>query len=53
MEQKVKLELTVDELNKVLAGLGELKASLVMNLILRLEKEANEQLSPKEEVENG
>lgn len=45
MENKtVKLELTIEELNKILMGLGELKASQSIELILKIQEEAKKQL---------
>lgn len=42
--QKVTLEFTVDELNVVLAGLGELPAKASLALIDRIRAQATEQL---------
>ena len=42
--QKVTLEFTVDELNVVLAGLGELPAKASLALIDRIRAEATQQL---------
>lgn len=42
--QKVTLEFTVDELNVVLAGLGELPAKASLALIDRVRAEATQQL---------
>jgi len=42
--QKVTLEFTVDELNVVLAGLGELPAKASLGLIDRIRAEATQQL---------
>jgi hypothetical protein len=59
MEKKIILELTVQEVNTILAGLGELPAKLSMNLIAQIENTANGQLKEvtpeikETEVENG
>lgn len=42
--QKITLEFTVDELNVVLAGLGELPAKASLALIDRIRAQATEQL---------
>lgn len=42
--QKVTLELTVDELNLVLAGLGELPAKASIAMIDKIRRVASEQL---------
>jgi hypothetical protein len=51
--QKVTLDFTVDELNVVLAGLGELPAKASLALIDRIRAQATEQLraaAPADEV---
>ena len=51
--QKVTLDFTVDELNVVLAGLGELPAKASLALIDRIRTQATEQLraaAPADEV---
>ena len=46
----LKLELTLDEVNAILAGLGELPSKTgAWNLILKIQQQAQPQL-PKEEV---
>lgn len=50
---KIKLEFSVEEVNLILQGLGEIPAKLSMNLIQRIQDEASEQLQPKPYVENG
>ena len=41
----INIELTVDEVNGVLAGLGELPAKVSMGLIQKIQKQAAPQLS--------
>lgn len=40
----IKFELTVDEVNLVFAGLGELPAKVSMNLIAKLQQQAQTQV---------
>lgn len=44
---KIKLEFSVEEVNLIIQGLGEIPAKLSMNLIQRIQDEATEQLQPK------
>jgi len=46
--QKVTLELTVDELNVVLAGLGELPAKTSIGLIDKIRVDASKQLQAQQ-----
>jgi hypothetical protein len=46
--QKVTLEFTIDELNVVLAGLGELPAKASLALIDRIRAEATQQLQAQQ-----
>lgn len=47
---EIKLELTLDEVNAILAGLGELPSKTgAWNLIIKIQQQAQPQL-PKEEV---
>ena len=46
--QKVTLEFTIDELNVVLAGLGELLAKASLALIDRIRAEATQQLQAQQ-----
>jgi hypothetical protein len=49
----IKLELTLEETNAVLAGLGELPSKTgAWNLILKIQQQAQPQL-PKEEPKDG
>lgn len=48
--QTVKLELTVEEINIVLAGLGELPAKASIAMIDKIRKMATEQLQSQPEV---
>lgn len=50
---KIKLEFSVEEVNLIIQGLGEIPAKLSMNLIQRIQDEATEQLQPKSYIENG
>lgn len=45
----LKLELTIEEINNVLAGLQELSAKICNPLTVKIQKQANEQL-PKTEA---
>ena len=44
----LKLELTVEEINNVLAGLQELSAKICNPLTVKIQKQANEQLPQPE-----
>jgi len=44
----IKLEFTLEEINKVLSGLLELPAKISMELYLRLQKEAQMQINETE-----
>lgn len=46
----VKLELTTDEVNIILAGLGELPAKHSINLLIKVQQQAQEQLKASENV---
>jgi len=46
----IKLEFTLEEINKVLSGLLELPAKISMDLYLRLQKEAQTQVDKAEKV---
>lgn len=46
--QVIKLELTMNEINLVIAGLGELKAGVVFFLLSKIEKEMQIQLKSSE-----
>ena len=48
----LKLELTIEEINNVLAGLQELTAKICNPLTVKIQKQANEQL-PKPETTTG
>lgn len=50
---KIKLEFSVEEVNLIIQGLGEIPAKLSMNLIQRIQDEATEQLQPKLQIEDG
>ena len=45
----LKLELTIEDINNILAGLQELAAKICNPLTVKIQKQANEQL-PKTEV---
>ena len=47
----IKLEFTLEEINKVLSGLLELPAKISMDLYLRLQKEAQMQVNKSEKKE--
>ena len=47
----IKLEFTLEEINKVLSGLLELPAKTSMNLYLRLQQEAQKQVDELEKKE--
>ena len=49
----IKLELTVEEVNGVLAGLGELPAKASMGLIQKIQQQASPQLSEQDVVEES
>jgi hypothetical protein len=46
----IKLELTIEETNLLLAGLEELPVKKSINLINKIVKEAQDQTKPKEEI---
>jgi len=48
MEQQVTLELTVTELNVIIKGLLELPAKESMNMIGKIQQEANAQIAANE-----
>lgn len=48
MNQTVKLELSVEELNIVLAGLGELPLKVSSNIAGKIHQTANEQLQTQQ-----
>lgn len=52
MTQTVKLEFTVEELNVVLTGLGELPLKVSNNVAMKIHKEASEQLQMQPTNEN-
>ena len=43
------LELTLDEINIILAGLGELPAKQSINLIIKIQQQAQAQIKAKED----
>lgn len=45
----IKLELTLEEINKILAGLGEMPAKASIELIMKIRAEASSQLSENEQ----
>jgi hypothetical protein len=45
MNKKIVFELTIDELNQILAALGKLPYETVVNLINKLVKTAQEQIN--------
>jgi len=47
----IKLEFTLEEINKVLSGLLELPAKISMDLYLRLQQEAQKQINELEKKE--
>jgi len=47
----IKLELSIEETNLILAGLGKLPAEASMGLILEIQKQANEQLKEEKKTE--
>jgi len=55
MNDKLDFKLTIEEVNVVLQGLGELPAKLSMNLITSIQNQAAPQMQPqpiKEKEEN-
>ena len=50
---KIRLEFSLEEINVILQGLGEIPAKLSMNLIQRIQDEATEQLKPNNYTQNG
>ena len=48
-EKNLKFQLTLEEVNTILQGLGELPAKLSMNLIQKLQEQAAPQMQPKME----
>jgi hypothetical protein len=48
----VKLELTFDDVNVIIAGLGELPAKISLGVIERVRKQAAEQLRAEEPADN-
>ena len=46
METTVNLDFTVEELNLILKGLGELPAKESMNMIAKIQGSASKQLNP-------
>ena len=48
-DENLKFQLTLEEVNIILQGLGELPAKLSMNLIQKLQEQAAPQMQPKME----
>jgi hypothetical protein len=55
MEQKkiTITDLTIDEINAILVGLGKLPLESIITLFEKIKTQAQEQLAPKEEEVNG
>jgi hypothetical protein len=55
MEQKkiTITDLTVDDINAILVGLGKLPLESILGLFEKIKTQAQEQISPKEEEVNG
>jgi hypothetical protein len=55
MEQKkiTITDLTVDDINAILVGLGKLPLESILGLFEKIKTQAQEQISPKEEEING
>jgi len=51
--ESIKLDLSLDEINMVLGGLGELPAKASMGLIQKVQQQAGPQVTPEPEVEEG
>ena len=49
----MKFEFSVDEINIILQGLGELPAKLSMNIISRIQEDAAKQMQPEMKSEEG
>ena len=49
-EKKVKVELSAQEFNTILAGLGELPHKIAVNVINTLVKQMQEQITPEGQV---
>lgn len=47
--QKFTFEVTVEEANQILEGLGHLPYNKVYQVIIEIQRQAQEQLQPKEE----
>lgn len=52
MDMKIKLELTVEEVNIILQGLGELPAKISMAVIQKIHSDVNVQMSTPKQPEN-
>ena len=51
---QIKLELSLEEVNAILAGLGELPSKTgAWNLILKIQQQAQPQLPKQEEIQDG
>jgi len=46
MNEKINLQLTIEEINAVISGLAELPAKLSMNLITSIQNQAAAQMQP-------
>ncbi len=55
--ESIKLDLSLDEINTILGGLGELPAKASMGVIQKIQQQAGPQVTPEpveaEEVEEG
>ena len=54
--ESIKLDLSLEEINMVLGGLGELPAKASMGVITKIQQQAGPQVTPEpvtEEVEEG
>ncbi len=51
-EKKLKFEFTVQEVNIILQGLGELQAKISLSLISKINQEAQDQLKEKPDAGN-